>query len=237
VPSSFVRRIGFSVLRYLMVTHFLLGKSRHPVDVETAHLATRFAEFHFESAREMLQAYDRTSVERVRKIIDVRAALTAEGTDASARNIQRRLGKAVRDGLTSETLRVILDSLDRVDVGDPFPATLDGRREKAATLAVRLEGLEKRLRRSERKRNERRLRNLREAYVAAGGAQPCDAGHPILDTIDASGRFDGFAGSDGGPDRDDLQDDLESAVFFARMFEGGHDEHDAKIVLFRPREA
>jgi hypothetical protein len=79
VPSSFVRRIGFSVLRYLTVLHFLLGKSRHPIDVETAHLATRFAEFHFESTREMLQAYDRASIERVRKILDVRAALTAEG--------------------------------------------------------------------------------------------------------------------------------------------------------------
>ena len=180
----------------------------------------------------MLQAYDRTSVERVRKIIDVRAALTAEGTDASARNIQRRLGKAVRDGLNSETLRVILDSLDRVDVGDPFPATLEGRREKAATLAVRLEGLEKRLRRSERKRNERRLRNLREAYLAAARPQPGDAAH----APDAATRFDDPAVTEDDLDHGGLSDDLDGEAFFERMFEGGLGQHGGKVVQFRSRE-
>lgn len=33
VLTAFIRRIGFLVLRYLMVLHSLLGKSRHPVDV------------------------------------------------------------------------------------------------------------------------------------------------------------------------------------------------------------
>jgi hypothetical protein len=141
--------------------------------------------------------------------------------------VQRRLGKAVRDGLTAETVRIILESLDRVDLGDPFPETHEGRRDKAAALAARLDGIEDRLTRNERKRNERRLRNLRDAYLATARAQPSDPAHCLDDAIVA----------EGDADRDGWSDELEANAFFERMFEGGYEERGAKVVQLRTRQA
>jgi hypothetical protein len=200
VPGSFVRRIGYSVLRYLVVLHFLLGKSRYPVDVETAHLATRFAEFHLESTREMLQAYDRTSVDRMRKIVAARSAIRAEGKPVTPRNIQRRLGKARRAGLTAELLNTILENLDRVDLGEPFPETFDGRQAKVAAIAARLETLEGRLLHNEQKRNERRLRHLRRAYLSGGngaaGAVTADDSTLCTSPAPAAGKIPAMAKAD-----------------------------------------
>lgn len=70
LPKSFIRRIGFSVLRYLTVFQFLLGKSRRPIDVETADLATRFAEHHFQSALQVVQQYDAKNTSRSQLIAD-----------------------------------------------------------------------------------------------------------------------------------------------------------------------
>jgi hypothetical protein len=180
VPASFIRRIGFSVLRYLMVLHFLLGKSRHPIDVETAYHATRYAEYHLESTREMLRAYDRNSAARVRKIVEVRNTLNAEGKDATPREIHRRLGKAMRDGLTADVIKAIVSCLDRVDLeGDAFPATHDGRKAKSGAIAGRADALEQRLQRNERKRNERRLRNLRASCRAGERTVPDSVTHDL----------------------------------------------------------
>ena len=229
VPASFIRRIGFSVLRYLIVLHFILGKSRRPVDLETAHLATRFAEFHFESAREMLQAYDRQSVERVRRIIETRSRLIDAGKDPSVRNVQQRLGKAVRDGLTPGILHTLLQTLDRVDIGDPFPETPQGRQAKAAEIASRLEGLESRLALSERKRNERRLRNLRVAHLASAGARSGSGVDPLERGIQKPAVDPGPCGS--AADRD-------AEVFLGPEFEAGDDDVGGpKIVPFRSRLA
>lgn len=231
VPGSFMRRIGYSVLRYLMVLHFLLGKSRRPVDLETAHLATRFAEFHFESTREMLQAYDRQSVERLRKIIETRSRLIDEGKDASVRNIQRRLGKAVRDGLTPEILRTLFETLDRVDIGDPFPETPQGRKAKAAELVSRLEGLESRLALSERKRNERRLRNLRKAHLASADARSGSGADPLEFGVQGSAIDPGPCCSSVGQ---------ETEVFLGPDLEAGDDDQNPApltVVPFRSRFA
>lgn len=167
VPGSFLRRTGYSVMRYLIALQFLLGKSRHPIDLETAVLATRFAEYHFESLREMLQTYDQSASNRVRKILEIRNDLCAKGQDTSARNISRRLGKRLRDGLTTDMIRAITDALDKTDMGTPFDDTYDGRSAKAAEIAERYQTLENRLRLNERKRNERRLRDLRKSYLSA----------------------------------------------------------------------
>lgn len=58
LPGSFIRRIGFSVLSYLVVIHFLLGRSQKEIDVETARIATRYAEYHMECALVMIREYD-----------------------------------------------------------------------------------------------------------------------------------------------------------------------------------
>ena len=68
LPRSFIRRIGFATLRYLPVLHFLLGKSRRKIDVETADLATRFAEYHFRSALTLIQQYDAAATSKVQRV-------------------------------------------------------------------------------------------------------------------------------------------------------------------------
>jgi hypothetical protein len=175
VPASFVRRVGFSVLRYLIVLHFLLGKSRRPVDLETAHLATRYAEFHLESTREMLQAYDQAGAEHVRKVVEIRDDIVAAGRPASTREIQRRLGKRMREMLPAEKITAITHCLDRIDLGEEFLPVPEQRKVKSAELVERFEKLESRLRQSERKRNERRLRELRRVSSARSGRTPSRA--------------------------------------------------------------
>lgn len=169
VPASFVRRIGFSVLRYLMVLHFLLGKSRHPIDIETAHLATRFAEFHLESTREMLQAYDEAGAGHVQKVVEIRDDLVANGRQPSTREIQRRLGKRMREMLPAEKITAITHCLDRIDLGEDLLPVPEQRKARSAQLVERFEKLDSRFKQSERKRNERRLRELRRVSLAALG--------------------------------------------------------------------
>jgi hypothetical protein len=230
IPASFIRRIGYSVLRYLVVLHFLLGKSRYPVDVETAHLATKFAEFHLESTREMLEAYDRSGAQRVQKIMEIRSALKEEGQVANARNIHRRLGKTLREGLTADVLNSILDVLDRVDVGEAFPETPQGRQGRAGAIVRQLDGLEARILRNEQKRNERRLRNLRNAYRAAQGHcdddsadTPSSCGSP---EARAHAFSDGVSGSEQGADEDVL-----GSMFGFGAAEDS-DQHPATVVPF-----
>lgn len=177
VPASFVRRVGFSVLRYLMVLHFLLGKSRHPIDLETAHLATRYAEYHLESTREMLQAYDQAGTGHVQKVVEIPADIVANGREPSTREIQRRLGKRMREMLPAEKIRAISECLDRIDLGEEILLMPDPRKAKSAELVDRFDELSDRLRKSERKRNERRLRELRRDISARAGA-------PSIDNVD-----------------------------------------------------
>jgi len=168
VPPSFVRRIGFSVLRYLVVLQFLLGKSRAAVDIETARLATRYAEFHLESAWVMLEAYDQDAASRVQTVVRIRQDLRDSGKAPSVRNISRRLSKKLRGELTSETIAAICCVLDdptgATGDADPFaePGTV------ARKIAADLDKRAARYAHNERKRNERRLRELRRAYRARG---------------------------------------------------------------------
>jgi hypothetical protein len=183
VPASFVRRVGFSVLRYLIVLHFLLGKSRRLIDLETAHLATRYAEFHLESTREMLQTYDQAGAEHVRKVVEIRDDIVAAGRPASARVIQRRLSKRMREGLPTERIAAITQCLDRIDLGEDFLPTPEQRKAKSAELVSRFDNFENRLRRNERKRNERQLRELRRGYLSAADAESTDTDRGLLEVV------------------------------------------------------
>jgi len=206
VPASFIRRIGFSVLRYLVVLHFLFGKSRNLIDVETAHLATHFAEFHLESTREMLQTYDNRSAQRMQRVMEIRSTLQADGQRVNARNIQRRLGKAMREGLTADVLKAILETLDRVDLGEPFPEDIAGQKARAEAMAGRVEEIELRLKHNEQKRNERRLRNLRDAYRAGqrkAAPGPADASSPVA-SHNAPGTAADLASTPGHENHEEL---------------------------------
>lgn len=170
VPASFVRRIGYSVLRYVVVLQFLLGKSGRPIDVETARLAASYAEHHLECTRLMLEAYDARGVDQVRQVIGLRDRLTAErGAPPTPRQIVQRMSKRLRAEVSTEAVRAILEGLaPRPGAAGNLPGFAGAApRARSEALARRLDGIEARLARSERKRNERRLRELRRRLRAA----------------------------------------------------------------------
>jgi len=175
LPGSFIRRIGFSVLRYLVVLQFLLGKSRWPIDVETADLATRYAELHFRSALAMLRQYSHSTATAVAKVASLREQLLAQDKPATRREISRRLSKAQRTEITPNLIEAVLEVLNRVeDISGLIVPDMEPK-QKWAVLVKHRDAIQARLRLNERKRNERRLRNLLASWRAAPGARTgCD---------------------------------------------------------------
>ena len=166
VPGSFIRRIGYSVLSYLVILHFLLGRSRHKIDLETAELATKFAEFHIESTHIMMREYGDSSTKYVQKVADMRQSLLADGkTKVTPRDIQQRLGKNDRKELSTEQTREILQALEclqtPVDLFDGFACDADTR---ATFLKNRLKPVEDKLNRNEQWRNQKRLEAVRDRF-------------------------------------------------------------------------
>lgn len=200
LPASFLRRIGFSVLRYLVVIQFLLGKSRLPIDVETASIATAFAEYHMESVLVLVQSYDRTAATHVSRIAEMRNDMIENGDAPTARNISRRLSKTARAAVTTPMIQEILDVLRKVEqVGqDGFLQQLD-ESQKSAAITENWKKEIDRINLNARKRNERRLRELRKA---------------LRETVPASRQGTGEAAEEGNviafrvpsdPSHDDLR--------------------------------
>ncbi|QYX55520.1 DUF3987 domain-containing protein [Roseovarius sp. SCSIO 43702] len=161
LPASFIRRIGFAVLRYLMILHFLLGKSRRPIDVETADLATRFAEYHFVSALNIVQQYDQPNTSRIQIISDASTRVSEAGKAVTGREVSRALSKQQRAQFDKGEIAEILSVLNQIEeMPGLFDAASDAR-EKTSAIQARRDEIQARLLLNERKRNERRLRELR----------------------------------------------------------------------------
>lgn len=122
LPSSFIRRIGFSVLSYLVVIHFLLGLSRQKIGIETAEIATRFAEYHMECALVMIREYDCGWRYQIQTVCNAKERLQAKGNaNPKARDISRALSTKARQTLNSEAIAEILDLLAKVEKADAMP--------------------------------------------------------------------------------------------------------------------
>lgn len=166
LPASFVRRIGFSIMRYLIVLQFLLGKSRAPVDLETAMLATKFAEYHMQSALILLQDYNQSAATHVQKVASLRNDILASGGSASPRNISRRLSKSQRQELPTPVINQIVEVLNKLESSNGLFEVDAPREVKSNAMIGHRNQIEKRLTLNERKRNERRLRNLRSEVAS-----------------------------------------------------------------------
>ena len=160
VPASFIRRIGFSILRYLPVLHFLLGKSRWAIDVETAELATRYAELHFQSILKIMQQYDPRTAGSVGLIVAKRQDLLSNGKPATKREIMRKLSKSQREAMDRGMINAVLAVLEKIE---EMPGLVDGAaspKEKSAAIVGRRDEILARSKHNQRKRNERRTRIL-----------------------------------------------------------------------------
>jgi hypothetical protein len=169
LPKSFIRRIGFSVLRYLMVLQFLLGKSRRPIDVETADLATKFAEYHFQSALKVVQQYDAKNTSRFQLIADASDRIADAGKKVTGREITRVLSKQQRAQFSPGEISEIAGVLNQIDEMPGIFGKDSDQRQKSAALQGRRDEVKARLLLNERKRNERRLREVVSAYEGCSG--------------------------------------------------------------------
>lgn len=164
LPKSFIRRIGFAVLRYLMVLHFLLGKSRRPIDVETAELATRFADYHFQSALQVVQQYDNKNASRFQLIADASSRVVEAGKQATGREVTRALSKKQRALFDKGEITEISAILNRIEEIPGIFDKLSDAKQKSSALQGRRAEVGARLKLNERKRNERRLRELTRKF-------------------------------------------------------------------------
>jgi Protein of unknown function (DUF3987) len=122
LPESFIRRIGFSVLAYLVVIHFLLGRSRKKVDVETARIATHFAEYHMECALVMIREYDTGWSDRIRIVANRRQRhMEKTGNAPTAREIQKNLSSKARQILNSNQIKEIMTLLENLESSNSLP--------------------------------------------------------------------------------------------------------------------
>lgn len=160
LPRSFIRRIGFATLRYLPVLQFLLGKSRRAIDIETADLATRFSEYHFRSALALVQRYDIGATGKIQRIAAVSRRLSDEGKPVTKRNVTRKLSKAQREQYNADEIAAIVEVLNQVSSTSALFADDDQPKVKSDALMHRHKEVVQRLELNERKRNERRLREL-----------------------------------------------------------------------------
>ncbi|SMX49919.1 DUF3987 domain-containing protein [Maliponia aquimaris] len=173
LPGSFIRRTGFSVLSYLVVLQFLLGKSNRKIDLETAELATKYAEYHLECTLIMMREYGSEGRSQIEKIARVRESLLSNGlAQVTVRDVQRRLSKKQSKELTRDRIAQILSALDRVETSPALfdevfsvaGSQQDVRQRKAEFLAKQYDAIRERDRTQEGWRNKKRLQRLLMAY-------------------------------------------------------------------------
>jgi hypothetical protein len=122
LPSSFIRRIGFSVLSYLPVIHFLLGLSNRPIGIETAEIATRFADFHLESALVMIREYDNGWSDQIQTVVRQRERMVQKGNPCpTPRDINRSLSAKARQNLTTARIKEIQHLVEAVENATSSP--------------------------------------------------------------------------------------------------------------------
>ncbi|MBW0157627.1 DUF3987 domain-containing protein [Sedimentimonas flavescens] len=182
LPGSFIRRIGYSVFSYLPVIQFLLGRARQPIDIETAEIATKYAEFHMESALTMIREYDNGWADQIRTVAEHRDRLKESGASSvSARDINRRLSAKVRAELNSARIREVLNLLEQVEMpADLLGPSCPNDAKIADQLFARHSAHKARQKQQELSRNQKRLERLLKAYR---DQEPAENGVERDDTV------------------------------------------------------
>ena len=147
-----------------MVLHFLLGKSRHPIDVETADLATKFAEYHFQSALQVVQQYDAKNTSRFQLIAEASDRVAEAGKKVTGREVTRALSKQQRAQFNPGEISEIAAVLNQIDEMPGVFGKDSDQKQKSTALQGRRDEVKVRLLLNERKRNERRLREVMNLF-------------------------------------------------------------------------
>lgn len=109
IPASFFRRAMFSVFSYAVVFHVIAGRMGTVVGTESVSLALRMIALHLDHARQLLNGYGLSELEKVvRKVEALQEKYAAQGRELKTRDIISR----VREIKTAGQARSILDLLN-----------------------------------------------------------------------------------------------------------------------------
>ncbi|MGY3436785.1 MULTISPECIES: hypothetical protein [unclassified Marinovum] len=115
LPAAFVQSAGDTIQSYLVILHFLLGRSGRKIDIETAELATKYVEFHLESTLTLLRESDTDLRDRVKRVASgYRKLLARDGNTVNARDVCRNLSKQQREEISSSFVSTVLMAFDRL---------------------------------------------------------------------------------------------------------------------------
>lgn len=112
LPVSFFRRLMFSAVRYAAVYHLLLGDSGDELTARDMAWALRMVALHLEDARQLLDDYGLSELERVvRRVEEVKAEIEAEGRRCKPRDLCRRIA-AIRTASEARSLLQLVEESD-----------------------------------------------------------------------------------------------------------------------------
>ncbi|GHG36440.1 DUF3987 domain-containing protein [Paracoccus aerius] len=109
IPASFFRRAMFSVFSYAVVFHVIAGRMGTTVGTESVSLALRMVALHLDHARQLLDGYGLSELEKVvRKVEVLQKRYVTQGRELKARDII----SGVREIKTAGQAYSILDLLN-----------------------------------------------------------------------------------------------------------------------------
>lgn len=109
IPPSFFRRAMFSVFSYAVLFHTISGRMGTLVGTESVSLALRMIALHLDHARQLLNSYGLSELEKVvRKVEALQVSFEAQGRELKPRDLVAR----VRDIKTAPQARSILTLLE-----------------------------------------------------------------------------------------------------------------------------
>lgn len=109
IPPSFFRRAMFSAFSYAVVFHAITGRMGTVVGTESVSLALRMIALHLDHARQLLNNYGLSDLEKVvRKVETLQATFQAQGRELKPRDIISR----VRDIRTAAQARSVLSLIN-----------------------------------------------------------------------------------------------------------------------------
>lgn len=108
IPASFFRRAMFSVFSYAVVFHVIAGRMGTVVGPESVFIALRMIALHLEHARQLLNGYGLSELEKVvRKVEALQAKYEAQGKELKTRDIIARVREIKTAAQASSILLLI----------------------------------------------------------------------------------------------------------------------------------
>jgi hypothetical protein len=118
LPPSFFRRVMFAAVRYAAVYHLLLGDGGSELTQADFGWAGRMVGQHLDDAREILNDYGLSELERlVRRAEEVKADLAAQGKRCTPRDLSRRMN-ALKTAAQARAILALIEDDEQATAQD-----------------------------------------------------------------------------------------------------------------------